>query len=202
MGLKDIKDFSAEEVGMWLTIQGMGAKAETFIAEGVDGDLLLELTEEEFKNDLGLSGLQTKKIMKNIAFTKELIEDAEGGSEKEVSELEGKVKALVDENEGLEEKVEALEGQISAKDAEIEELRKQIEGLNTKEGEQNEEEIPVQGTPVPVEAPAPAPVNHSPAPAPQTRRRGAPVIGGAARGAAGGAIKGAVRKFLVSTCYF
>jgi ribosomal protein L29 len=200
MGLKDIKDFSAEEVGMWLTVQGMGAKAETFIAEGVDGDLLLELTEEEFKNDLGLSGLQTKKIMKNIAFTKELIEDAEGGSEKEVSELEGKVKALADENEGLEEKVEALEGQISAKDAEIEELRKQIEGLNTKEEEQNEEEIPVvQGTPVPVE---PAPVNHSPAPATQTRRRDAPVIGGAARGAAGGAIKGAVRKFLVSTCYF
>lgn len=78
MGLKDIKEFSAEEVGLWLTVQGLGAKAESFIAEGVDGELLLALSEEEFKNDLGLSGLQTKKLMKNIAFTKELVEDADG----------------------------------------------------------------------------------------------------------------------------
>lgn len=202
MGLKDIKEFSAEEVGMWLTVQGLGAKTETFVAEGVDGDMLLSLTEEEFKSDLRLSNLQTKKIMKNIAFTQELIEDAEGGNEKEVSELEGKLKALTDENEDLEEKVEALEGQICAKDSEIEELKKQLQVLKAKE---EEVEIPVvEGSPVPVEAPAPAPAHHAPAPAPQTTRsggrRGAPVIGGAARGAAGGAVKGAIGKLYFLLC--
>lgn len=206
MGLKDIKEFSAEEVGMWLTVQGLGAKAETFIAEGVDGDLLLDLTEEELKNDLGLSGLQTKKLMKNIAFTRELVEESEGGgSEKEVSELEGKIKTLSDENESLEEKLETLEVTINQKNTEIEKLKKQIEGLQPQE--QPEEEIPVvQGTPVPEPEPepeqappAPQPVHHTPAPAPEPhRRRGAPVIRGAAGGAAGGALKGAVGKFV--TC--
>ena len=204
MGLKNIKEFSAEEVGMWLTVQGLGVKAETFIAEGVDGDLLLDLTEEEFKNDLGLSGLQTKKIMKNIAFTQELIEEAEGGgSEKEVSELEGKIKTLSDENESLEEKLESLEVTINEKDTEIEELKKQIEGKS----QEPEEEIPVvQGTPVPEEPepepapPAAQPVHHKPAPAPAPqRRRGAPVVRGAAGGAAGGALKGAVGK--IATCH-
>jgi uncharacterized protein YdcH (DUF465 family) len=199
MGLRDIKDFSAEEVGMWLTVQGLGAKAETFIAEGVDGDLLLELTEEEFKNDLGLSGLQTKKIMKNLAFTKELIADGEGTNENEASKLEEKAKKLADENEELEEKIASLEAKVDEKDAEIEDLRKQLESLAHKN--EPEEEIPVvQGTPVSVEAPAPASVHHAPAPAPQPHRaparRGAPVIRGAACGAAGGAIRGAVRKLL------
>ncbi len=34
MGLKDIKHFSAEEVGMWLTAQGLGEVAPRFVEEG------------------------------------------------------------------------------------------------------------------------------------------------------------------------
>ena len=68
MGLKDIKDFTADEVGLWLTAQGIDSSKA--IEEKVDGDLLLSLTAEDFKSDLGLSGLQSKKIMKNIEFSK------------------------------------------------------------------------------------------------------------------------------------
>ena len=68
MGLKDIKDFTADEVALWLTAQGIDASKA--IEEKVDGDLLLSLTAEDFKSDLGLSGLQSKKIMKNIEFSK------------------------------------------------------------------------------------------------------------------------------------
>lgn len=34
MGLKDIKHFTAEEVGMWLTAQGLGEEAPKFVDEG------------------------------------------------------------------------------------------------------------------------------------------------------------------------
>ena len=56
------------EVALWLTAQGIDASKA--IEEKVDGDLLLSLTAEDFKSDLGLSGLQSKKIMKNIEFSK------------------------------------------------------------------------------------------------------------------------------------
>ena len=64
MGLKAINEFSAEEVGLWLTAQGLGDAAPKFVEEGVDGDLLVSLTVDDLKNDLGLSGLQSKKVLK------------------------------------------------------------------------------------------------------------------------------------------
>ena len=57
-----------KKVALWLTAQGIDASKA--IEEKVDGDLLLSLTAEDFKSDLGLSGLQSKKIMKNIEFSK------------------------------------------------------------------------------------------------------------------------------------
>lgn len=68
MGLKDIKDFNVDEVGLWLSAQGIDSSKA--IEEKVDGDLLLSLSADDFKSDLGLSGLQSKKIMKNIEFSK------------------------------------------------------------------------------------------------------------------------------------
>ena len=72
MGVPDFKEWSAEEVGIWLTTQGLGNYALTFVEEGVDGDLLLSLTVDDLKNDLGLSSLHAKKVLKNIEFTKNL----------------------------------------------------------------------------------------------------------------------------------
>lgn len=81
MGLKDFNEFSAEEIGLWLTAQGLGDEAPKFIEEGVDGDLLCSLTKDELKDDLGLSSLQAKKVLKNIEFSKHLKDAGEGGGE-------------------------------------------------------------------------------------------------------------------------
>ena len=45
--IKDIKEFSAEEVGLWMAAQGLDPS--NIISEGVDGDLLLSLAEDDFK---------------------------------------------------------------------------------------------------------------------------------------------------------
>eukprot|EP00804_Cyclotella_cryptica_P031261 CCRYP_011078-RA/>CCRYP_011078-RA protein AED:0.03 eAED:0.03 QI:370/1/1/1/1/1/2/382/181 len=175
MGFKDIKEFSAEEVGLWLTVQGLGEKAETFMAEGVDGNLLVSLTLDEFKNDLGLSGLQAKKVMKNIEFTKELGNGGGGDS----GELEEKIRALRRENEVLEDKVESLQGTIVERDAEIKQLRRKIESLSPHKKE-------VHAAPAPVH-------HHSPSPAPQRQPQGMPVVRNAAVGTATGAVSFTVR---------
>lgn len=177
MALRDIREFSAEEVALWLTLQGLGEKADTFIAEGVDGNLLVTLTPDELKNDLGLSGLQAKKVMKNIEFTRELGAGSGGGEESE--ELEKKVRALKRENEMLEDKVESLQGTITERDAEIRELRRKLDSLTHNKKE----------SPQPVAYATPAPVHHhAPAPAPQRPPQGMPVVRNAAVGTATGAV--------------
>jgi uncharacterized protein YdcH (DUF465 family) len=201
MVLKDLKDFSVEEVGMWLSVQGLGTKAETFVTEGVDGQLLLDLTDEEFKNDLGLSGLQTKKLMKNIKFTQELTAKAEDGDD--ADELSEKIKSLTAENDSLDDKIEELESKIAERDAEIEQLKKQIEELKAPivvEAEPEPAPVVVEARPAPVPAPepqrTPQPQSHSHHQThPQPQRRGAPVI----RNAAGGAAQGAVSTHLISS---
>ena len=80
--LKDIKDYSAEEVGLWVTAQGLDPSK--FVSEGVDGDLLLSLSVDDLKNDLGLSSLQAKKVMKNIEFSKNLAGGSGGGGDDDV----------------------------------------------------------------------------------------------------------------------
>ena len=59
-------------VGMWMASQGLDPSV--IVAEGVDGKLLLDLSAEDMKSDLGLSGLQTKKVLKNIEYTQSLTE--------------------------------------------------------------------------------------------------------------------------------
>lgn len=160
--LKDIKEYSAEEVGLWITAQGLDPSK--FVSEGVDGDLLLSLSVEDLKSDLGLSSLQAKKVMKNIEFSKSLAGGNGGGGEDEE-----KVKALAADKKELEAK-------IKAQDDEIAELKKKMSEMKM--------ETQKAAAPAPTSAPAP---KHTSAPA-----RGPGVVGGAARGAAGGAMKGAI----------
>lgn len=192
MGFTAIKDYSAEEVGLWLTAQGLGDKAPAFVEEGVDGDLLLSLTIDDLKNDLGLSGLQSKKVLKNIEFSKELLASAGGGGggeeaeklKEDKEELKTLVLSLTGDKDTLQEKVQALEDALQGKNDEIAELKKQMEGMTM-----TKSAPPPAPAPAPTPAPAPAPKS---APAPAPRRRGRGVIGGAATGAAGGAAKGAI----------
>ena len=172
MGLKDFKDYSAEDIGLWLIAGGLGEHAEKFKAEGVDGDLLLSLTVDDLKNDLGLSGIHAKKVLNNVEFSKNICAAAEGGGEDveklreelkaalgEGGELKAKVEALTDDTAALEEKLQALEEATKAKDAEIEELKKKLEGM----------EVKAKAAPAPAPPPAPAP---APVPTRRAVRRG------------------------------
>ena len=160
MGIKDIKDFSAEEVGMWFAAQGLDPSK--VVSEGVDGDLLLSLSDEDLKNDLGLSGLQTKKVLKNIEFSKEQFAKVEEGSSnnEELDKLRGDMEAVSLEKSSLEEKISELQSAMASKDEEIAELKKQMEEMKI-ENEKSKE--------VAVEKAAPAP---KPAPAPSRHHRG------------------------------
>jgi hypothetical protein len=109
MGFKEFNEYSAEEIGLWLIAQGLGEHAPKFLAVGVDGDLLLALSVDDIKNDLGLSGLQAKKLMKNIEFAKMI-----GASP---------INKLVIEIDELEVKVQVSQHAGKTKDCEIAELR-------------------------------------------------------------------------------
>ena len=191
---KDLKDYSAEEVGMWLTAGGLGEHAPKFVSEGVDGDLLLSLTAEDMKSDLGLSSIQAKKVLKNVESSQMVREAAEGGEE-EVEELREHVQEMAVEEEE-EEPEEVVEEEV-------------VE-------EEVVEEAPVVEEPVVEEAPAPVkePDQASaPKPAPTAAPTSAPkpkrgqVIRNGAKGAAGGAAAGAIGEYecLFATfypCYF
>jgi hypothetical protein len=57
--LKPINEFTPTEVGMWLTAQGLGDHVPKFLNAGVDGDVLVSLDVEDYKDDLGLSTFLT-----------------------------------------------------------------------------------------------------------------------------------------------
>ncbi|KAL7463490.1 hypothetical protein ACHAXS_003853 [Conticribra weissflogii] len=158
---------------MWLTAQGLGEVAPRFVEEGVDGDLLLTLRDDDFKNDLGLSSLQTKKLMRNIEFTRILTQSEGGGND--------------EETEKLKHDVEVLEGRVRRREEKIKELTEEIER------EPEPERAP---------APAPKPSHHHQAP-PQRRGPGVVggAARGAAGGAVKGAIvsMNAYFQFLNST---
>lgn len=192
MALKDIKEYSAEEVGMWLTAQGLGDDAPQFVEEGVDGDLLLSLTVDDMKADLGMSGIHAKKVLKNIEFSKGLTAAASGGGE-ETEALKEELETITEHKESLEQKLQELEDAIKVRDDEIAKLMSDMEAMKVENNQTVASEAPAPPrAPTPEPAPEPAPAHRAaPAPAPAPRRRRG-VLGGAATGAAGGAAKGAI----------
>ena len=84
-------------VAMWLLAIGLGSKAENFKEQGVDGSMLVLLSQEDFA-DLGLSSLQGKKILNSLEFSKNLAEgNGQGSSTADQEELQ----QLRDENSAL-----------------------------------------------------------------------------------------------------
>ena len=144
-----------------IVLIAQGLDPSTVVSEGVDGDLLLSLTYDDFKADLGLSSLQAKKVLKNIEFAKELNETAEEGGGEETEKLKEEMEALSLGKTSLEEKVHELEAALASKDEEIAELKSQIEEMKVK----NETRA---AAPAPQPAPAPAPK----AAPPPSRHRG------------------------------
>lgn len=202
------------EIGLWLTAQGenkiegtidapsnktspgnswghpahtpgLGQFAEKFQEEGVDGDLLLSLTPDELRDDLGLSNIQTKKVLKNVEFSRDL--GASAGTNKEeteaarrrVDELVAERDASAAEAEELrsklrerDEEVRTLRDEMAKREEEVASLREEVEGMKSAA-------VVVEAEPEPAKeekkAPPP-PVQAAPAPQPQpqhaNRRRG------------------------------
>ena len=104
MAPKHPQNFSANEVAMWLVAIGLGSKVETFKEAGVDGSMLVILGAEDFA-ELGLSGLQGKKLMTSLEFSKSIAEGG-GGSGGADPAL---VQQLQDENMALKAQLEAYQ---------------------------------------------------------------------------------------------
>jgi hypothetical protein len=129
---------------------------------------LVSLTEEDLKNDLGLSNLQARKFIQSLDFAQSLSETSRGGGGGGAE-----LAALQEENEKLKKEIQHLKM-----------INKDLH-----------EKLAATGAPPPqARAPAPAP---RPAPAPAPHRSGGGEVikgagGGALKGATLGAIGGAI----------
>ena len=121
------------------------------VAEGVDGTLFLGLTAEDMQSDLGLSSLQTKKVLKNIEYTQSLTNGVATGGEPE----------LVEDDPVVEEQEE----EPVAEERAVEEEEEEPIEEEPIEEEPIEEEVPeeeVMEEPLPVEVEEPEEVVEEP----------------------------------------
>lgn len=106
--MKAIQEFTVEEVCMWLVAIGLGSKQDPFKDNAVDGKLLVELSDDDMKNDLSLSNLQVKKVRTSIEFCKDLQTTDGGSSSNEVVKLQQELEACQKENEALKREIQNL----------------------------------------------------------------------------------------------
>jgi predicted lipid-binding transport protein (Tim44 family) len=101
---KHPKEYSIDEVCLWVFALGLGDKADAFREAAIDGDMLLSLGDEDFK-ELGLSSLQSKKVMRGIVISVSQVEQGGAGDESErIKELEAEIvelRAQLEENNNL-----------------------------------------------------------------------------------------------------
>jgi len=164
MGYKEFADYSVHEVVIWVNAIGMDDRAQAFTDNDVDGRLLIDLTDDDMKTDLGFSGLQVKKFRQKLNFTLKLTAPRGGNGG---GDGDARVVELESENEALKKELANL---VAIKAA-----------LHTP--------APAPAAPAP-SSPASAPAPAKQAPPPQQHHH--EVARGAAVGAAGGAAKGAI----------
>ena len=148
---KTPRSYDLDEVCLFLTAIGLESKVDIFRENAVDGDMLVSLEPKDFE-ELGLSGLQSKKVVRSVEFCNSLADESGGGG--------GDPAAMA----ALQKEIAELKNENAA-------LRAQLK------------EYSPAPAPAPRPAPAPAPAA---APPPKPKPAGAPVV----RGAAGGAAKG------------
>ena len=97
---RDFNEYPGEEIGLWLIAEGLREHPITLLAEGVDGDLLLGLCDNDTKSYFGLTSRHAKKLMKNIEFWRAIGDlDNKNGNQlrkvmMEVFELEEELQVL------------------------------------------------------------------------------------------------------------
>lgn len=128
MAPEPVNQWSVDDVATWLCAIGLGSKVDPFKENAVDGALLETLSQEDLQNDLGLSGIQTKKVLLELEFAQGLTSGGGGGGDSE-------------EVAQLQELLKESQEQVKEKDAKIAQLEQEIAALK----------------PAPAPAPAPAP---------------------------------------------
>lgn len=167
---KHPKDFTVDEVCMWLVAIGLGDIAPMFRSAAVDGGLLTDLAEEDLK-EVGCSGLQAKKILRCLDVSKDM---ASAGGSNDI-----RLQQLQAENDRLR--------------AQIQQLTAALNQQKGQSGGQYASTAPayVSNPPPPQQhqaySTAPPAQNHH-----HQKPMGHPVVAGAAGGALTGAVKGAV----------
>jgi SAM domain (Sterile alpha motif)/Glycine-zipper domain len=164
MAPKSPSEFSIDEVAMWLVAIGLGSKAPEFKENGIDGPMLVALSDQDLQTDLGLQNLQLRKFRVSLDFSNGLSEGG-GADPARMSQLEA-------ENYKLKKQVADLQAIIDA----------------LQQGQTQSPYVPAAQP-----KPAPPPQQYTqyrPQPAGRPVVRGA--AGGAARGALLGAVGGAI----------
>ena len=93
--MKHPKQFSVDEVCLFLFAVGYADKSEAFREAAVDGDLLLSLGPDDYK-ELNVSSLQMKKIERGIELLSNFAEASSAGGD-----VDSKMKELENENAAL-----------------------------------------------------------------------------------------------------
>ena len=105
---KTPSSYDLDEVGIFLTAIGLESKVGAFRENAVDGDMLVSLQPEDFE-ELGLSGLQAKKLVRSVQFAASLANDeASSKGAADPSQLA----ALQKENANLKNENAALRAQL------------------------------------------------------------------------------------------
>lgn len=169
--MKDPSAFSVDEVCLLLVSLELGHLQDKIRDNGVDGGLLVSLSETELVQDLGLSTLQAKRVTRGIAFCKELAAGTSAsaggeGTNHRTKELEERIRHLEKENRELKD--------------EVLNLRAALQPEPPRQQQQQQ--------------PPPQQQHHQ-----EPRSAGRPVIRGAAGGAARGAVIGAVAGAVAGT---
>jgi len=178
-----VNAWSSDDVVTWLKCLGFADKASPYQENDVDGSIILTLTNEELTEDLGMTNLQARRMLRAIDFTKDI---GASGVDR-IDEEEKKV-------EELKKEYELLKRDYYRKNDKIEHYESKIGKLMREKAEKEAPPI-VEAIP---QAPPPHreeqhhQQNHHNPSSNHSRHRGVGVLGGAAGGAAGGALKGAI----------
>ena len=105
-----VDEFDLDEVCTLLTAIGLGDKSEPFREHYVDGSLLCTLTVEDLTSDLGLTGLQAKKLLRSIDAENNTTDTAPGS----INATREKVAALEAENAALQRAVISARADVRA----------------------------------------------------------------------------------------
>jgi regulator of replication initiation timing len=172
--MKKPEDFSVDDVCVLFVSLELGHLAPKIRENVVDGPLLLSLTEADFVNDLGLSGLQTKRVLRGIELAKQLSASGGSGGE-ELAEARDKIHRLEKENRELKDEVMNLRAALQPEPAPKQPSQQQQQQQYYQQKEQQQQQQQK---------------HHS---------AGAPVVREAAKGTAKGAILGAVAGAVAGT---